>query len=176
MSAGPVRYVVKIEGARHEVELGADGSVRVGGRSRSASLVGSGRGGGRSLLLDGASVALVARSRGRGEWRIAVDGRDVDAQVFEAHEAEMRERGAGAAGSAGVAPLTAPMPGLVVRVAVRAGDEVLPGTAIVIVEAMKMENELRAAAAARVARIRVSPGDAVEKGQILAEFAVVDAP
>ena len=68
------------------------------------------------------------------------------------------------------------MPGLVVRVAAREGDVVQPGTTILIVEAMKMENELRAAAAARVARILVSPGDAVEKAQVLAEFAEVEAP
>ena len=176
MNAQGVRYAVEIEGTRHEVVIGEDGSARIGGRRRAASLVEVGRGGGRSLLLDGVSVPLVARFAGRGRWEIEVDGRAVGVQVLELREAEIRKRAARAPGSAGIAPLKAPMPGLVVRVAAREGDVVQPGTTILIVEAMKMENELRAAAAARVARILVSPGDAVEKAQVLAEFAEVEAP
>ncbi len=169
-----VRYVVEVDGTRREVVIGADGSVGIGGRRRAASLVKAGRDGGCSLLLDGVSVRLLARSAGRGMWEIAVDGRAVDVQVLEAREAEIRERAAKAGAAAGIEPLRAPMPGLVVRVAAREGEVVQPGTAILIVEAMKMENELRAAAAARVARILVAPGDAVDKGQVLAEFEAVE--
>ncbi|MYI05880.1 MAG: hypothetical protein F4059_00795 [Gemmatimonadetes bacterium] len=68
------------------------------------------------------------------------------------------------------------MPGLVVGTAVQPGDLVEPGAAILIVEAMKMENELRATGVAKVARVLVSPGDAVEKGQVLVEFEEVAAP
>ena len=66
------------------------------------------------------------------------------------------------------------MPGLVVQVAVEEGEVVQAGATVVIVEAMKMENELRAPASARVARILVGPGDAVHKAQILVEFSDVD--
>ena len=170
MSARGERYVVEVGAARHVVVVGADGSAGIGGRRRAAAVAEVGRGGGWSLLLDGASVPLVARFAGRGRWEIAVDGRMVCVRVLEAREAEIRERTRRVAGGTGIAPLRAPMPGLVVRLDAREGDVVQPGTAILIVEAMKMENELRAAAAARVARIPVSPGDAVEKGQILAEF------
>lgn len=174
MMAQGVRYVVEVDGSRREVAIGADGSVGIGGRSLAASLVEAGRDGGCSLILDGVSVRLFARSAGRGQWEIAVDGRAVDVQVLEAREAEIRERAAKAGGAAGVEPLRAPMPGLVVRVAAREGEVVQPGTAILIVEAMKMENELRAVAAARVARILVAPGDAVDKAQVLAEFEAVE--
>ncbi len=170
MSERGVRYVVEVGGARREVVIGADGSARIGGRRRAAAVAEAGRGGGWSMLLDGVSVPLVARYAGRGRWEIDMDGRTVGVRVLEAREAEIRERTRGAAGGTGIAPLRAPMPGLVVRVDAREGDVVQPGTAILIVEAMKMENELRATAAARVARIPVSPGDAVEKGQMLAEF------
>ncbi len=176
MKARGVRYLVEVEGARYEVVTGADGSVWAGGRRREASLAEAGPGGVRSLLLDGVSVPLPARYGGRGRWEIELDGRTVDVQVFEAREAEIRERTARAAGSAGIAPLKAPMPGLVVRVAACEGEVVQPGAPILIVEAMKMENELRAPAAARVVRIPVSPGDAVEKAQVVAEFEEVDSP
>jgi pyruvate carboxylase subunit B len=62
------------------------------------------------------------------------------------------------------------MPGLVVRLEVAVGDVVDVGSGLLIVEAMKMENELRAASAGRVATIHVVEGDVVEKDQVLIEF------
>ena len=70
----------------------------------------------------------------------------------------------------GPKPLRAPMPGLVVKVEVGEGDEVTPGQGLVIVEAMKMENELKAEAPGRIGRILVAEGEAVDKDQILLDF------
>jgi pyruvate carboxylase subunit B len=62
------------------------------------------------------------------------------------------------------------MPGLVVRVLVEPGQRVQAGSGVVVLEAMKMENELRAPSDATVGRVVVSPGTAVERGQLLVEF------
>ena len=62
------------------------------------------------------------------------------------------------------------MPGLVVRVQVEAGQDVAAGAPVIVLEAMKMENQLKAAAPARIVAIRVETGQAVEKGQVLLEF------
>jgi biotin carboxyl carrier protein len=62
------------------------------------------------------------------------------------------------------------MPGLVVRVLVEAGQEVEAGTGLVVLEAMKMENELKAPAGGTVSTVRSQAGEAVEKGQVLVEF------
>jgi pyruvate carboxylase subunit B len=62
------------------------------------------------------------------------------------------------------------MPGLVVRVNVAVGDSVQAGQGVVVMEAMKMENELRASASGTVKAINVSPGKAVEKGTVLVEL------
>jgi pyruvate carboxylase subunit B len=62
------------------------------------------------------------------------------------------------------------MPGLVVKVEVQEGDEVVAGQGVAIVEAMKMENELKTESAGVVSRVHVSPGEAVEKDQILIEL------
>jgi pyruvate carboxylase subunit B len=64
----------------------------------------------------------------------------------------------------------------VVRVLVVAGQSVAPGQGLIVLEAMKMENELRAAAAGVVAEIRVVPGVAVDKGQVLVEFSPPSGP
>ena len=177
MTAPPVRYIVEFAGCRREVTVGADGQVALDGVRREASLSGANPGGVRSLLIDGASFALSARRKpARGQWEIVLDGRGLSVQVLEAREARVLERADEGGASAGVAPLRAPMPGLVVGTAVQPGDLVEPGAAILIVEAMKMENELRATGVAKVARVLVSPGDAVEKGQVLVEFEEVAAP
>ena len=73
-------------------------------------------------------------------------------------------------------PLRAPMPGLVVQVPVGEGDHVEAGTTVVTIEAMKMENELRAEGVATVARVMVAPGEAVDKGQVLVEFRPTAGP
>jgi biotin carboxyl carrier protein len=64
----------------------------------------------------------------------------------------------------------APMPGRVVAVHARLGDEVAAGAPLVVVEAMKMQNELLAPRAGTVLRIRVAAGDTVERGAILVEL------
>jgi biotin carboxyl carrier protein len=70
-----------------------------------------------------------------------------------------------------MADLKAPMPGLVTKVLVSAGDSVTPGTPLVVMEAMKMENELRAQGEGTVAEVKIDPGQPVEQGQILITFA-----
>jgi pyruvate carboxylase subunit B len=62
------------------------------------------------------------------------------------------------------------MPGRVVRVLVKNGDAVTAGQPLIVMEAMKMENELRAHGAGVVKAVRVAPGDAVEKGAVLVEM------
>jgi biotin carboxyl carrier protein len=74
------------------------------------------------------------------------------------------------AGADGPQQLKAPMPGKVVRVLVKPGEQVRARQPLVVIEAMKMENELRAAATGTVRAVRVKPGEAVEKGQVLVEF------
>jgi biotin carboxyl carrier protein len=75
-------------------------------------------------------------------------------------------RGAGA-GTDGPRPVKAPMPGRVVRVLVEAGDEVEEGQGVVVIEAMKMQNELKSPKAGRVVRVGAVVGDTVGSGDVL---------
>ncbi|MDE2796988.1 MAG: biotin/lipoyl-binding protein [Gemmatimonadota bacterium] len=180
------RYVVSLLGERFDVEVRSDGTVLIDGHPVHASLASTdlphpagrgrphGSGDGYSLLLDGASFALLAHGGRGGEWHLELDGRSVSAEVLDPRADRVRRLSATARAGPGVAPLKAPMPGLVVQVAVDEGQVVEAGETILIVEAMKMENELRAPAAARVKRLLAVPGAAVEKGQLLAEFAEVE--
>jgi biotin carboxyl carrier protein len=78
-----------------------------------------------------------------------------------------RRAAAGAAGGQGEQRLTAPMPGRIVRVLVTVGDEVAARQGLVVIEAMKMENELTSARAGRVHEIAVSEGTSVDAGRLL---------
>ena len=69
--------------------------------------------------------------------------------------------------AAGAADVTCPMPGTIVDIKVKAGDAVKAGDVLVIFEAMKMENEIQAAADGTVAAVYVNKGDSVESGQAL---------
>jgi len=66
--------------------------------------------------------------------------------------------------------IKAPMPGLIVDLRVKPGDQVNPGDALLILEAMKMENLIKATAQSVVKSVKVAKGDSVEKNQILIEF------
>ena len=72
------------------------------------------------------------------------------------------------AGTEGPRPITAPMPGRVVRVLVAAGDTVEAHQGVVVIEAMKMQNELKSPKAGKVSQLRVEPGGAVAAGDVLA--------
>jgi biotin carboxyl carrier protein len=107
------------------------------------------------------------KRQGRGKYTLWVDGYRFEAEALDERTRSIRDLSAATAGSTGPAPIIAPMPGLIVRVNVSVGDRVEAGQGLVVMEAMKMENELRAIAAGVVKSVEVSPGTAVEKGTLL---------
>ena len=124
---------------------------------------------GLSLLFDGADRSSreiqVAPGRAPGEMLVGIDGKSVVAVVNG-----RRSGHAGADGGAhahGEQAVVAPMPGRVVRLLVAGGDAVTARQPIVVVEAMKMENELRASGPATVADVKVAPGALVEANAVV---------
>jgi biotin carboxyl carrier protein len=116
-------------------------------------------------LLTGSSRDLQIVPTGRqGELLIRLEGRTIDVTVNGRRSAHAD----GALHRHGQATIVAPMPGRVVRVLAAAGDDVEARQPVVVVEAMKMENELRAPRAGRIKEIAVAPGTSVEAGRILA--------
>jgi pyruvate carboxylase subunit B len=110
------------------------------------------------------------RDRGKGAYSLWVDGYRLDVEALDERSKVIRELSGDRDKATGPAPIVAPMPGLIVRVNANVGDEVHAGQGLVVMEAMKMENELRATAAGRVKAILAQPGTAVEKGAKLVEL------
>ncbi len=165
-----MKYVVAVGDVRVMVELGTNG-VRVDERAASAVLRDVPGTPVRLLEVDGAVHRLVVR-RGstRGRYRIWMDGCTYDVEALDERTRAIRDMSDATRGDTGPAPLVAPMPGLVVRVEVEVGAEVNAGDPLVVMEAMKMENELRAPASGRVVAVRAEPGVAVDKGAVLVEL------
>lgn len=123
---------------------------------------------GLSIILgdEGVSRELqVTPSSARGEMLVTLGGRIIAASVNPRQTGRAGSEGATAA--AGEQPVLAPMPGRVVRLLVQVGDDVGARQGVVVVEAMKMENELRAPKAGRVKEVNVTPGTSVEAGRVL---------
>ena len=112
----------------------------------------------------GASYAVaVAEGTAAGELVLSIGPHRIHAAV----DGRRPRRGVQARGAGGVQRVTAPMPGKVVRVLVSAGDEVMARQPLLVIEAMKMENELTAFRAGRVTEVTAVEGASVEAGRLL---------
>jgi pyruvate carboxylase subunit B len=120
---------------------------------------------GLSLVIDGASHVAHVRDEG-GLFLVDVSGEHHEIRVEEEVRYAIRTR-VGSGNQLGSQVVKAPMPGRVTHVAIRAGDSVSAGQSLVVIEAMKMENELRARAAGTVREVRVETGQAVNAGDVL---------
>jgi biotin carboxyl carrier protein len=121
-----------------------------------------------SLLMDGsgASHDVRVRTLGPGEMSVKVNGASVPVALRDA-----RRRRRAQASADGPVRVVAPMPGKIVRLLVAAGEAVAVRQGLVVVEAMKMENELRAPRAGTVSEVAVQEGAVVELGAVLVTIA-----
>jgi biotin carboxyl carrier protein len=150
-------YEIEIRSA-NEIVIG-DQAIRIDLRSIAGKPV-------YSLLLDGKSYeAYIAP--GEDGLEVLLQGRLYQVSVEDERQRRLRQSSGPILLPRGDYPLKAPMPGLVVAVPVSEGTAVSKGQNLVILESMKMQNELRAPRDGIVNRIRVGPGDHVEQNQVL---------
>jgi biotin carboxyl carrier protein len=158
---------VEVDGDVRRLELergGAGYVVRTEGRAIAAELCEL-MPGVLSLLIDGRShrCVLVPSADQR---MIAIRGQEYRVGVTDPRSLRERRKRSGVGN--GKLLIKASIPGRVARVLVAAGDEVTAHQAILVIEAMKMQNELKAARDGRVAEVRVAAGETVAAGQVLA--------
>jgi len=122
------------------------------------------------LTLDGRAYPLAAAAGGEGSWRILHRGEEIAAEVLDERRRHLRQLAGTARTHRGAGQIKAPMPGLVVRILAAEGQQVGAGDGLVVLEAMKMENELKASGPGVVGRVVVAPGDTVERGAVLVEL------
>jgi propionyl-CoA carboxylase alpha chain len=164
-----MKYVVLLDGQTIEVEVDGE-RVTFDGQAHSATLGVIPGTPLRQLLIDGRPLTLSVEAVGRGRWALTSKGERWEMEVLDERTRHIRSLAGGGDQRRAAGVLKAPMPGLVVRIQVQPGAQVSAGDPLVVLEAMKMENELKAGAAGTVKSVLVGPGEAVEKGQILVEF------
>ena len=165
-----MKYNVKIGDHEHWVEVLPDGSnwkILVDGEPAviDAAEIAPGA---YSFLTDGRSRE-VAVDRNGDQFRVRLGGATYEMTVMD--EVHARTRRPERATASGPAQLKAPMPGLVVALKAAVGDMVEVGQALVVMEAMKMQNELAAPGSGRVEKVHVVIGQSVESGQALVTLA-----
>ena len=161
-----MKYLVRI--GEEELEIDFDrGVATVDGREIQVSVSDIPHSPLKQVEIGHRVLRIAARKDGgRGRWILDTGSGPVEAEALTERARAIREM-AGASEAEGAMTLEAPMPGLVVRVDVAVGDEVQEGQSLVVVEAMKMENELKSPASGRVASVDAEVGKPVEKGATL---------
>jgi biotin carboxyl carrier protein len=119
-----------------------------------------------SLIVDGRSHESYVY-QGDENWQVLLRGRLYPVTVEDERERRLRAAAGGGVAETGEFHLRAPMPGLVVAIPVAEGEEIKKGQVILILESMKMQNELKAPRDGTIGRIRVKPGETVEQKQTL---------
>ncbi len=163
-----MKYTVQIGGKSIAVAVDGD-HVIVDGRRRAASLTPIPNTPLHQLTVDGWSTTVSLVHEGDG-YEIQWGGRTMVAGVEDERTRQIRELTGGDGGRPGGGTVKAPMPGLVLRVEVDVGQAVEPDSGVVVLEAMKMENEIRAGVGGVVRKVLVTEGEAVEKGTVLVEI------
>jgi len=160
-----MKYEVTVNGKVFQIEINREGQVVLDGQIMAAdfSQIGSGL---YSLLVNNESFEALVEGRD-GNWQVLLMGDLYEVQVADERDQMIRARSTPSVSATGELAIKAPLPGLIVEVPVAAGQAVSKGDKLVILESMKMENELRAPRDGKVERINVRAGDSVEQGQTL---------
>ncbi len=167
-----MKYLVKIGGKSYEVDISeADGEVRISldGKPVQADWVNISEKNLASFLFNNKSFDLEF-SKNEGKTSVFLSGKRYDCVLEDERTQKLKSLGVLKVDTRKENELRSPMPGLVTAIEVKDGDMVVAGQGVIIVEAMKMENELKAKHDAKVKEIRVKEHQAVDKDEVLIVF------
>ena len=165
-----VKYIATIGDRSIEIDINEQGEILADGERLEVDFHSVADEPVYSMLLNGRSFeASVSASEAAVE--VLLRGQLILVMVEDERQRLLRESTAAGPVEEGEINLAAPMPGMVVAVPVEVGQDVEKGANLIILESMKMQNELKAPREGRVSGIRVSPGDSVDQDQVLLTLA-----
>lgn len=162
-----MKYITTVNNQTFVIEVNREGEVIVDGEARTVDFRGlEGKQAIYSLLLNNKSYEAVVEERD-GQYHVLMAGDLYEVGVTDERLQRLAEAAGGSAGAGGTGELLirSPMPGMIVAVPVVEGQEISKGETLVILESMKMENELKAPRDGVVSRIYVKTGDSVEQNK-----------
>jgi len=161
-----MKYIATIGEKEFLVEVIDEHHVSVDGKTYEVDFVSVSGQPVYSMIADGKSHEAYVRE-GDEEWQVLLRGRLYPVKVEDEREKRLRAAAGGGVAETGEFHLKAPMPGLVVAIPVTEGQEIKKGQVLLILESMKMQNELKAPRDGVINRIKVKPGESVEQKQAL---------
>jgi biotin carboxyl carrier protein len=162
----PMKYQTRIGEQTYEVEVLDERHLVLNGTPYEVDFASIGDQAVFSLLINGRSYEAHAVRQDDG-WQILLHGEMYEATVEDEQAVRARALARPGAVESGEYSLRSPMPGLIVRILASVGQTVEKGAPLVILESMKMQNELRSQKAGTVREIRIEPNQTVEQNQVL---------
>lgn len=161
-----MKYLTTINDKTYTIEINDERHVTVDGKRYEIDLMAFTTQNLYSLIIDHKSYEAFVETEAE-DWRVLMRGDLYEAKVIDERAARLAKSAGSASGPVGDFNLKAPMPGLVVSVVVAEGQAVQKGDILVILESMKMQNELKSPRDGTVLRIKARAGDSVEQNQVM---------
>ena len=163
----PMKYISTVEGKSFTVEIIDEKHISVDGKVYQVDFESVSGQPVYSLIVDGRSHESYIYQGEDDSWQVLLRGRLYPVTVEDEREKRLRAAAGGGVAETGEFHLRAPMPGLVVAIPVAEGQVVKKGQVILILESMKMQNEIKSPRDGTIGRIRVKAGETVEQKQTL---------
>ncbi len=161
-----MKYLTTIDDKTYVIEIHSEGEITLNGKPLSVDFLPIGGSPIISLLLEGQSYEAHVNPTDNG-WEVFLLGQRYLVAVEDERQRQLREVSSAQAVHREIFHLIAPMPGLIVAIPIEEGAKVKRGSNLVVLESMKMQNELKAPRDGVVTSIRVKPGDNVDQEQVL---------
>jgi len=161
-----MRYITTVDNKEYLVEIIDEKHIVINGKTYEVDFESVSGQPVYSLIVDGKSHESYVQ-QGDDNWQVLLRGRLYPVTVEDEREKRLRAAAGGGIAESGEFHLKAPMPGLVVAIPVEEGQEIKKGQVILILESMKMQNELKSPRDGTIGRIRVKTGESVEQKQTL---------
>lgn len=161
-----MKYITSVNEQQYTIEIDQDDQLLVDGEPYHINFQQLLQGGTLSLLLNNRSLEAIVNEQD-DNWEVLIHGELYTVQVQDERSYRLAQARGSVLPETGTVSLKSPMPGVILDLLVAAGDQVEKGEKVIILESMKMENELRASRDGVVTRVHVEIGAGVEKNQEL---------
>lgn len=160
-----MKYITTVNNEMYTVEINREDEVVVNAETRLVDFHQNEANSIVSLIIDNQSYEVIVEERD-GKYQVMISGNLYEVAVTDEREQRLAQATGGMVTSGEIAILS-PMPGLIVEVPVTVGQEVVAGQTVVVLESMKMQNELKSPRDGVVERVTVEPGQNVEQNKLL---------